>query len=501
MALAQVLSRACVGVEAPLITVEVHLAGGLPCTSIVGMPETAVREARERVRAALQNSGFDYPVSRVTISLAPAELPKDGGGFDLPIALGILGAAGQIPAAALQDREFLGELSLSGALRPVRGGLPAALHCQRAQRTLVIPNANRLEVSLLAEADACSAGSLLEVTDWLGGNDSLHPVGPPPPNMHPPMPDLSEVRGQTRARRALEIAATGGHHLLMTGPPGTGKTLLASRLPGILPPMSRSEACASAAVASVSGQGFSIEAWAQRPFRSPHHSSSATALVGGGAKPRPGEISLAHHGVLFLDELPEFKRTALEALREPMESGKILISRAAAQVEFPAQFQLIGAMNPCPCGYAGDPRAQCRCTAEQVRRYRGRISGPLLDRIDLQLTVPRPDHSAWGTPRKLTESSAIVRERVEAATAVQLERQGVKNAYLNAGTTAKLCSLGEAETTLLSAAEHKFGFSIRACHRILRVARTIADLDGAVRIDQNHLAEAIAYRRPGATDS
>ena len=499
MALAQVLSRACVGVEAPLITVEVHLSGGLPCVSIVGMPETAVREARERVRAALQNSGFDYPVSRVTISLAPAELPKDGGGFDLPIALGILGASGQIPTAELADKEFLGELSLSGGLRCVRGSLPAAVQCLTARRTLVIPNANRLEVSLLAEVDARSAGSLLEVTDWLRGNQSLRTVGSPPPNTRIPLPDLSEVQGQTRARRALEITAAGGHHLLMTGPPGTGKTLLASRLPGILPPMNQEEACSSAAIASVSGRGFCIKAWAQRPFRSPHHSCSATALVGGGAQPRPGEISLAHHGVLFLDELPEFQRPALEALREPMESGKVLISRAAAQVEFPAKFQLIGAMNPCPCGYAGDPRGQCRCTAEQVARYRGRISGPLLDRIDLQVTVPRPDYSAWGQPHKPTETSAVVRERVVAATERQIERQGIKNAHLDARGIMKLCSLGKPEHRLLRAAERKFGFSIRACHRILKVARTIADLEGVDFIDQNHLAEAIAYR--GADDS
>lgn len=495
MSLAVVYSRAQEGVSAPLVTCEVHLSGGLPSTSIVGLPETAVREARDRVRAAILNCQLDYPQRKITVGLAPADLPKDGGRFDLPIAIGILAANGSIPRDALEKHEFLGELALSGELRAVHGVLPAVMRASRCGRSVIVPAQNAAEAALVSGADVRSAGSLLEVCAHLCGRESLPRAERAPESVASiNAPDLSEVRGQQHARRALEVAAAGAHNLLLVGPPGTGKTMLACRLPGILPPLTEHEALELAAVRSVAGVGTEMNNWMQRAFRAPHHTASAVALVGGGSVPRPGEVSLAHHGVLFLDELPEYDRRVLEVLREPIESGHITISRAARQAEFPARFQLVAAMNPCPCGHAGDPGGRCRCTPDQVNRYRSRISGPLLDRIDLKLEVPRVNHAELRASSG-GESSAVVRARVAAARERQLARSGKPNAWLSNRETERDCALGEAEHGLLDRAVERLGLSARAYHRILRVARTIADLAASPGIEAVHLSEAIQYRR------
>ncbi|MFO1508056.1 MAG: YifB family Mg chelatase-like AAA ATPase [Lysobacterales bacterium] len=496
MSLAVALTRAQHGIDAPLVTCEVHLAGGLPGISIVGLPETAVKEARDRVRAAIVNAQLDYPQRKITVNLAPADLPKDGGRFDLPIALGIIAAAGGIAADALAGHEFLGELALSGELRAVNGVLPAVLHAARARRTVVVPRGNGAEAALVEGAQVRVADSLLAVCAHLAGREAL-PRAAPDTNGDEPsaLPDLAEVRGQQHARRALEVAAAGGHNLLLIGPPGTGKTMLASRLAGILPPLDDDEALQLAAIRSIAGLPCNGTTWRQRGFRAPHHTASGVALVGGGSHPRPGEISLAHHGVLFLDELPEFGRQVLEVLREPLESGRITIARAARRAEFPARFQLVAAMNPCPCGYAGDPSGRCHCTPDAIARYRSRISGPLLDRIDLVVEVPRVPHEELRAGRD-AESSAAVRSRVIAARARQIHRSGRTNAALDARAVQRACALGDGEQALLQRAVERLGLSARAYHRVLRVARTIADLDGCDAIGAAHLSEAVQFRRP-----
>ena len=493
MALALVHGRARAGVSAPAVAIEVHLAGGLPGMSIVGLPEAAVREAKDRVRAAIHCAQLEFPQRRITVNLAPADLPKHGGRFDLPIALGILAASGQVPAESLRDTEFIGELGLTGALRPVEATLPAALAATAAGRRLVVPADNAPEAALAGGAQVFAARTLLEVCALLRGEKPMRAAAPEPACPRP-VPDMRDVRGQLQARRALEIAAAGEHHLLLSGPPGCGKTLLASRLPGLLPPMSEAQALEAAAVASAAGRGMDASRWRERPFRAPHHTASAVALAGGGGEPRPGEISLAHHGVLFLDELPEWSRYALEVLRQPLESGTVSVSRAARQCEFPARFQLVAAMNPCPCGWAGDSSGRCRCSPDVVMRYRTRVSGPLLDRIDLHVDVRRLPAALLRPDAPEGEASAPIRVRVEAARARQIGRAGVPNARLDHAATLATCRLGSADQLLLERAIESLQLSARAMHRILRVARTIADLDAGEHIATAHLTEALGYR-------
>lgn len=495
MSLALVHSRAKSGVQAPAVRVEVYLAAGLPVLNMVGLPEAAVRESRDRVRAAISCAQLEFPNRRITVNLAPADLPKDGGRFDLPLALGILAANGAIDARTLDDYEFLGELALTGELRAIDGVLPAALAAKQAGRQMIVPVGNAAEAGLARSERLFTARTLMDVVLHLRGERSLPKATAHPSLLEAPMPDMADVRGQHSARRAMEIAAAGGHHILLIGSPGCGKTLLASRLPGILPLASDDEAIESAAIASVSGRGLDLTRFRQRPFRSPHHTSSAVALAGGGTQPKPGEISLAHHGVLFLDELAEWDRKSLEVLRQPLESGMVSISRAANTAEFPARFQLVAAMNPCPCGWHGDACGRCRCTPDAIERYRGKLSGPLLDRIDIHLAMSRLSHEELHLNAPSGEASADIRTRVVAARAIQARRAGVCNAHLAQAQLKAHCQLAAADQALLDKAMNVLQLSARATYRILRVARTIADLAGSAGIETAHLAEAIQYRQ------
>ncbi len=497
MSVAILLSRAQIGTAAPRVTIEVFLSGGLPGFSVVGMAETAVRESKDRVRSALLSSGFRFPQERITVSLGPADMRKTGGRFDLAIALGILAASRQIDAAATHSYEFYGELALNGALRPIPGVLPAALRATDDGRRIVVPSENAAEAALVSP-NVHPADSLLEVTSHLVGEVDIAVRPRTRPNAcEQPGPDIAEVRGQSGPKRALEVAAAGGHNLLMVGPPGTGKSMLAARLPGVLPPMTEREAIETAAIDSVLGREPDLARWRFRPFRSPHHTATAASLVGGGSDPRPGEISRAHNGVLFLDELPEFSRNVLEVLREPLEAGRITISRASRQTDFPARFQLVAAMNPCPCGYLGDPASSCGCSAERVAGYRAKISGPLLDRIDLHVNVGRPPRELLRGSGPAGESSQEVRGRVVAASQRQLERQGAGNARLSGAELEEYCELDTQGWALLDRAAEKFAFSVRSYQRVLRVSRTIADLCGSERITPPQVAEALSLRGCG----
>lgn len=493
MSLAIVHTRASIGIQAPEVIVEVHISNGLPAFTLVGLPETTVKEAKDRVRSALINSGFNFPVKRITVSLAPADLPKEGGRFDLPIAIGILAASEQIPTNTLPQHEFLGELALSGALRAIHGAVPAVLAANKQQRIQILSQENEMEAGLIPDAKCFIAEHLLDICHYLLGEQTLS-CPSPPQEMEQSINDidLSDIIGQEHAKRALEIAAAGGHNMLLLGPPGTGKTMLASRLITLLPPLSNTEALETASIEGLVHSHNVEKKWRQRPFRSPHHSASLGALVGGGSFPQPGEISLAHNGVLFLDELPEFERKVLDALREPLESGEITISRAIAKVCFPARVQLIAAMNPSPTGhYQGKHN---RTPPQQVMRYLSRLSGPFLDRFDISIEVPLLPQGTLSQKHKPGEKSEVVKKRVLQAREIQMTRSGKVNAHLSSHEVEKYCELCTEDATFLENALTKLGLSVRAWHRILKVARTIADLNGLSTINRTHIAEALGYR-------
>ncbi len=502
MSLSIIYTRAQLGVLSPLVTVEVHLANGLPGLSIVGLPEAAVKESKDRVRSAILNAGFNFPARRITVNLAPADLPKCGGRFDLAIAIGILVASEQIPETGLSELEFVGELALSGELRGVAGILPTTLACAKSLRTLVLPGQNCQEAALSDTGRLVGVQSLQQLCELLlaGLPLPLYQGEATEPNVSGQYADFSDVNGQYQAKRALEVAAAGFHHILLYGPPGTGKSMLASRLPGILPPLTKAESLEVATVHSVAGLLQQVTSWRYRPFRQPHHSASAAALVGGGSVPRPGEISLAHHGVLFLDELPEFERRVLEVMREPLESGEIVISRASGSLTFPARFQLVAAMNPCPCGYLGHPEIACSDSDIQIERYRRKLSGPLLDRFDLQVEVPAQRVAVFTRPstadaqQTAVESSEVIRARVTAARQRQRPR-GKVNALLSGRELERHCQLDRNAIQILEAAVSRLRMSARGIHKVMRVSRTIADLEGAANVSTRHLSEALGYRK------
>lgn len=493
MSFARIFARGRFGIDAPLVSVEVFISKGLPSLSIVGLPETAVRESKDRVRSAIIHAGFDFPKYRLVVNLGPADLPKEGGRYDLAIALGLLAASGQISETSLDHFEFIGELALSGDIRPVPGALASSLACHRAQRALILPLGNLAEANLCTAAKNLGAESLRQVCDYLQDQSPLQTSSPPPPSSQLYDKDLKDVHGQAFARRALEIAAAGRHHMLMIGSPGSGKTMLAERLITIQPDLTEEESFKIATLYSCRGQ-WQPELWGKRPFRAPHHTASPAALVGGGSRPLPGEISLAQSGILFLDELPEFDRKVLEVLREPLESQQITLSRAAFQITYPAHFQLIAAMNPCPCGYSDDPVKECSCNPEAIQRYQQKLSGPLLDRIDLQVRVPPIDHRVLLDEQKSAESSESVRQRVVQAAKIQLARQGCHNAHLQGKALQKYACLSNENKNFLIHAAQKLLLSARGLHRVLRVSRTIADLEQSEHIEKSHLTQAIAFR-------